>query len=301
MIVEESGESTELNSYHCNIREGFGAGRTGFIVSHQTPVAHEPGECPLHHPSPRQWLEASRDVWPLNYLNFQSRPETLEPGGKRLPFIAAVHPDPPQPTAPTQYSFQQAVAAFSFRRAGRRDADAQQQPQRVHQDMPLASLDSLGGVVAHHARVGIGFNALAVENGRGGPRASSDLAAYKSSKTGVNTLPGSIADPFSKEMVYGFPWRKLERKQTPRNASLGQIENCIDHLSTVGRRTSGFLWRRQDGLEHGPLSIGKVGFINSGFHRFDRASAKISPYRCNVIVNTILCPTRLSLVIAKNS
>jgi len=42
MNDEESSQSAELNADHGDIDPSFGAGLGGFIIAHQSPLAHQP-------------------------------------------------------------------------------------------------------------------------------------------------------------------------------------------------------------------------------------------------------------------
>ena len=81
-VPEELGQSAKLNSYHCDIDPSFGAGFRPLVIAHQTPVAHEPAEGPLHDPPPGQDLEARDIVGAFDDFNIQFWAQTSHPLGK---------------------------------------------------------------------------------------------------------------------------------------------------------------------------------------------------------------------------
>jgi hypothetical protein len=107
MIVEGSGQSAELNSYQCQIDEGFGGFGGLFIVPRQPQVPHQPPKRSLHHPPTRQHAKSTGRVAALDHFDAEVRPHHPHPARKHLPAIASVYPDSPQPAEPAQGTPQQ--------------------------------------------------------------------------------------------------------------------------------------------------------------------------------------------------
>lgn len=59
MKDEESSQSAELNADHGDMDPSFGAGLGGFVIAHQSPLAHQPAEGAFHYPTAWQHGEAS--------------------------------------------------------------------------------------------------------------------------------------------------------------------------------------------------------------------------------------------------
>lgn len=53
--MAESRESTQLNANHCQVKPSFGARHGAFVVSHKTPVPHQPAKRALDNPAARQY------------------------------------------------------------------------------------------------------------------------------------------------------------------------------------------------------------------------------------------------------
>src|SRR5271169_5725136 len=100
MKDEESSQAAELNSDHRDIDPSFGAGLGGFVITHESPLVHQPAEGSLHHPAARQYFEALDSVGAFNDLDGQFGAESFDPLGKSLAGIATIHPQEAQPGEP---------------------------------------------------------------------------------------------------------------------------------------------------------------------------------------------------------
>jgi len=119
----------------------------------------DPGVRTFHHPSPREHMEASgHDLVPIDGGSFwrphsakagprvlddlETYPEVvLHPLLEGLPSIAAISPDHLETRQLSTQSSQQYLACCPIPDISRQHFDAQQQPVRVHQQMPFAALD----------------------------------------------------------------------------------------------------------------------------------------------------------------
>ena len=97
MILEELGQSAELNSYHCNVSPGFCAGLLFFVISDQATVPHEPCEGALHNPASRQNPETFDVIRTLDDLDFELRAQVSDPVAEYGTGVAAVDPEQAQP------------------------------------------------------------------------------------------------------------------------------------------------------------------------------------------------------------
>ena len=88
MKAEESSQSAELNSDHGDIDPTLGTGHGGFVVAHQSPLAHQPAEGSLHDPAARQDFEALGGVRAIDDLDRQLGAESLDPLGEGIAGVA---------------------------------------------------------------------------------------------------------------------------------------------------------------------------------------------------------------------
>lgn len=72
----------------------------------------------FHYPTTWQYFEASRVVGAFDDLDLQLGAEFLDPLGKRLAGVAAIHPKDAKPGKPTQHSVQYHLPSSTFRGAG---------------------------------------------------------------------------------------------------------------------------------------------------------------------------------------
>ena len=135
MNEEGSSESAELNSDHGDKDPRLGAGLGGFVITHESSLVHQPAEGSLHHPAVRQDFEAFGGVGAFDNLDGQFGTEALDPVGKVLAGVAAIHPQNVQPSEPTQDTSQQHFGTVAFGGVGGRHRHAEHQSQRIHQQM----------------------------------------------------------------------------------------------------------------------------------------------------------------------
>ena len=66
MKDKESSQSAELDLDHSDIDPSCSAGFGGFIITHESPLVHQPAEGAFDHPAVRQDFEASEVVRALD-------------------------------------------------------------------------------------------------------------------------------------------------------------------------------------------------------------------------------------------
>src|ERR1039457_3457045 len=276
MKDEESSQSAELNSYHRDIDPSFGAGHSGFIITDLSALTHQPAESALHDPAARQHFETSDSIGTFDDLDRQFGPKPLDPLSEGFAGIATIHPQDAQPSEPAQHPAQDRLRAVAFGGAGRGHGDAEHQPQGVHQQMSLAAFDPLARVIAHRAAMTVGFDALAVENGRRWSRAFALGLADERAQGIVESGPLVVQRPLPEDMIDGLPRRKVGGQITPRAATLDDIPDGIQDASQIRTWLSAFGGFGQHGLEVSPLGIRKTGLIYGVFHALTEAALKMS-------------------------
>ena len=92
MIVEKSGQATDLDSDHGDVNECFCAGQGGFIVTNQSAVMHQPAERALDDPATRQHFKAAHVVGTFDDLDVELGTAGFNPVGKGGASIATIGP-----------------------------------------------------------------------------------------------------------------------------------------------------------------------------------------------------------------
>src|SRR5881396_2069932 len=91
--MAESRESTQLNAKHRQMNPSFSARHCALVVSHKTPMSHEPAKRALDNPPARQYRKALGRFGALDDLHFELGPVIADPLLKGLPGVAAVYPE----------------------------------------------------------------------------------------------------------------------------------------------------------------------------------------------------------------
>jgi hypothetical protein len=276
MNDEESSQSAELNSYHCDIDPSFGAGLRGFVIAHESPLAHQPTEGSLHDPAARQHFEAHGGVGAFDDLDGQFGAESPDPLGERLAGVAAIHPQDAEPGEPAQHPAQNHLCPVAFGGAGRGYGHAEYQPQGIHQQMSLAAFDPLAGVIANPAAVTSGFYTLTVQNRCRWPAALVMSFPNECAQRVVERGPLVVANPLPEDMVNRFPSGKVDGQITPRAATLDDIQDGIQDAPPINGWASAFGGFGEHRFEAGPLGLREAGFIYGVFHAPTEAALKIS-------------------------
>jgi len=201
MKDKESSQSAELDLDHSDIDPSCSAGFGGFIITHESPLVHQPAEGAFHDPMAGQDFEASEVVRAFDHRGHQLAAKTFDPVGKRLAAVATIHPQDPQPSEPSQDLAQQDLRAGAFRCAGWGHDHAEHQPQRIHQQMALAAFDPFAGDITHGAAVPRRLHTLTVQNRGGGPTALVVGAPHKRAQGVVEGGPMVVDRPLPEDMI----------------------------------------------------------------------------------------------------
>src|SRR5271168_1795812 len=267
MKDEESSQSAELNSYHCDINPSFSTGLGGFVIAHQSALAHQPAEGAFDYPTMWQDGEASGIVGTFDYLDGQFGAEAPDPLGEGFTGVAPIHPQDTQPGEPAQHPAQDPLCSVAFGGAGRGHGDAEHQSQSIHQQMPLA------GVIADLTAVTSGFDTLTVQNGR---RGSAPLAVSFSDECAQRVVehgPVMVTDPLPKNMVDRFPMGEIRGQITPGTPTLDEIQDSIEDAPPINRWAATFGRNGEHRFEVSPLGVSQVGVVDGDFHRLTGATA----------------------------
>jgi len=276
MKVEESSQTAELNSDHRDVDPCHGAGLGGFIITHESPLVHQPAEGALHDPAACQDFEALGRVGAFNDLDGQFGAESFDPLGKGLAGIATIHPEDAQPGEPAQDAAQKQLGTGAFGDVGWSHGHAKHQPQRIHQQMPLATFDPFAGIITDGAAVPRRLHTLAVQNRGRGPAALVVGAPHERAQGVVEGGPLVVECPLPENMINGFPRGKVGGQIAPRTATFDHIEDGIQNAPPVGGWASAFGRFGEHRLEVSPLVIGEAGFVDGVFHAPTEAPLKMS-------------------------
>ena len=126
--------------------------------------------------------------------------------------------------------------AVAILHAGGVDLDAQHQAEGVGDQVPLAALDPLSGIVSDHfAGLCAGFHALAVDDRRSRALLTSFQFPGSAIERVVDVRPNPGGDPRPEVAVNGAPRREVPRQHPPLAPRLQQVEDSVDHPPQIGR------------------------------------------------------------------
>ncbi len=131
--------------YHSKIDHGLARVSQFFIVFAETTIPSQPSECSLDHPAVRQYLETLHVV--ASPDNFQYPPAKLVNPINQHTRISAVSPDQLQTFELPLQLDQHPLGTVAVLHVGRVNDHRQDQSQRVYDNMALATLDLLAGIV----------------------------------------------------------------------------------------------------------------------------------------------------------
>ena len=214
---------------------GFQGGvHAALVVLAQTTVSAQPGEGALHDPALGQDREAlGRGVAADN----AQLPSTLRlhPGIQLGPLVAAVTPDHAQAGEVVLQTVEDLPDAVPVLDVGRRHDHLQRQPQRIHDQVSLAALDLLGGVISSQPPGFRRFHGLAVDDARAGrglpPLGSAELPPQR----GTDAFPHTAAVPRPEAPIDQGPAEQVVEQQPPGTAGPQHIQSHSQFCGEVLR------------------------------------------------------------------
>ena len=144
----------------------------------------------------------------------------------------------------------------------------QQQPQRVHHDVPLASHHLFAPVKAPVTADFRGFDALTIDDRRTRFGIPPVRCPEVAPQVGVDALPGAIVAPGAEVIVDGGPRREVTGQHAPLTTGAQFAEERIDHdtrLDSAG--SAGAIAGRDKRRNHRPLGIGSVRGVAADWWR----------------------------------
>jgi hypothetical protein len=134
---------------HRHTDHGFARLGQILVIFGESAVAAEPPKCPLHNPPLRQQEEALGPLRPFDNVqaDFPPGPQGPHPG-EEVPAIGLIGPDPPQARELGAEDAQERHGRIAVLHISRSDHHGEQQPEGIDEDMPLATIDMFGLIVA---------------------------------------------------------------------------------------------------------------------------------------------------------
>ncbi len=143
----------------------------------------------------------------------------------------------------------------------------QQHAQRVHQEMPRASLSMVSAIVAPDARHLSGCDTLAVQCPGSGVRVTSRFPAHRRPQRIVDVLPRAIVTPLPEIMRDALPLRIVFRHHAPLAAAHHNIQHGMHHLPHIqAARSATRLCGRDHIVDTLPLMVGHIGWVCLWLH-----------------------------------
>src|ERR1700732_1236371 len=240
---------------------GSGTGDGGLEVLGEASAPTNPSQAALHHPPPRQELEAFDAGRALDDFD---RPRSAIGDGVEQLFAAidAVGKDMAQLREGSPQRAQQRNRTVRILDVGFVHAHGEQEPLGVGDDMALASLDAFAGVNPARAAAFGRRHALAVDNAGVGCEIATLLLADPGHQPGVDPLPSAVVAPAIEIALHRRARRKFTRQGAPLTAGPQQIQDGVDDRAQVAlagppQPTPG----RQQRRDLRPLPPPRVGWL----------------------------------------
>ena len=140
------GQAFQHEADHCEPDEGGDRSCVTLEIAGQASIAADPGERPLDDPSLRQHNEAV-EIGAFDDLDFPASSPGCDFRHFR-PLISGIGEDPLDERKTPPRLAQQAACAVTVLNVGRQNAHAEEQAERVDEDVTLAPGDLLARVIA---------------------------------------------------------------------------------------------------------------------------------------------------------
>ena len=157
---------------------------------------------------------------------------------------------------------QQRHRAVAVLNPGGMDDRRDQQPHGIGEDMSLAALDLLAGVVAARPAGFRRFHRLAVDHARRRARLAPGRLARRHQQVLVDPLPGAVVPPAVEPALHRRARREIPRQHPPLAAGRQHVEQRVHHRPQLRlARPSQPVWRRHERRDRRPFFIRRIACI----------------------------------------
>ncbi len=224
-----SAKTCEHEANHRQIDHGFAGLGLSFVIPVESTVTAQPTKGALDDPAPRQHFEGVQ-FRALHDLD-RAAPQLAAPLQQGAG-VAAIGPDMLD-AAPWRFGEegrQQLLGAVAILNVGWQHQHPQKEAHRVDQNVPLATLDFLTGVVTALVTAFGTLDALAVDDRGAGMALALRHQAHQLPQMRVNGYPQSIFLPEPKVVIDRTPGSKVRGQIAPLAAGFVEIENRVEQL-----------------------------------------------------------------------
>jgi len=221
-------ESPQHQLDHADLHLGLARLRRSLVIPAVDPATPQPCKCPLHHPTPSDHPEP---LGPRGAAADLDRIPTVlgDPGIQRVVAVLVVRPQLGQPgERPLGQLLKHSRGGRPVVRRGTRDRHRQDQPERIHDEMPLAAVESLAAVIAVRAADLGRLDGLAVDTPGRGRRVSARPAADLAPEDAIEGRPGPVVPPLDEVVVDRPPLGEVVRQGPPGTAVAVAVEDGVE-------------------------------------------------------------------------
>ena len=259
------GQSTQHQIGHGQINPDLTRLGQGFIVLAQAPIASQPRERALHHPTAGQQLKSLGPLGTLHGLHHPTAP--MERPIHQRSGIVPVCPQQPQPRKTMDQLGQHPARSLLIRHFRRMDHDGQQQTQGIDDEMPLPTGDLLPPIKTAFPSLLRGFDRLTVDAAGTGRGIPAGRLAHLGPQDLMDPFPRAIPPPAAEIVVNRPPGGKVARQHPPSTAAAQHIqEGVVDRPQADGTGSPPGFGGGQQGLQQSPFSVIQITRIAWIFH-----------------------------------
>src|SRR5665213_2992391 len=212
---------------------GNGAGKGGLEVFGEPSAPTEPGKGALDHPAARQHFEPPDGVGALDDLD---RPAAgsgqFQP--QLVAGIAAIGEDMAQPGIEISNRGEDADGAIAILNVGGMDLQPDQVAERVDDDVALAALDLLTGIIPSRTAAFRGLERLAVDHASARAGFAPDLLARGHNQHMVDLGQRAVARPAVEIALDRRIRGKILRYLPPLATGRGHVKQRLHHCAQIG-------------------------------------------------------------------
>src|SRR6266851_3825589 len=231
----------------------------GLEILGETAVSVEPGDGALDHPAALDEVEARGG---LDALDDFDRPlaELFECGLEFVAGVAGIGEDMAQPGKGIADGGEEERGSITILEACFMHDRADQQARCVGQDVALAALDLLAGVIPSRAAGFGGLDRLAVDDPGGGTRFAAHRFTRQHQQDMVDLPPQAVVAPGIEVVLHRGKGREILGQHAPLAAALGDVEDGVHHRSQRRRAPppAPLVRRWHQCRDHRPFAIGGV-------------------------------------------